>query len=117
MKADRSAIEACRLRQGAYRSETGSQFGAFYIPFRSAMLKVVVDDGATSGWEHVSVSLPNRCPNWDEMSHIKALFWDDEESVMQFHPRRSDYVNVHANCLHMWRKFGVEPELPPKEYV
>ena len=26
------------------------------------------------GWEHVSVSLQNRCPTWDEMCRIKDIF-------------------------------------------
>ena len=61
--------------------------------------------------EHVSVSLPRRCPTWEEMAMIKDIFWDDEETVIQFHPKKSEYVNVHQFCLHMWRKPGWEPEL------
>ena len=67
------------------------------IPFESFMLKVIASDGMS--WEHVSVSFPNRCPNWREMCFIKSLFWDDEDVVVQYHPAKSAYVNVHDHCL------------------
>lgn len=118
MRSDLSTAEPYRLRgTGPYSTDTGMPYGSFYVPFRTVTLVILADDGATSGWEHVSVSLPNRCPNWEEMCHVKALFWNDEESVMQFHPRRSEYVNNHPHCLHMWRERGLEPELPPREFV
>lgn len=68
-------------------------------PFRE--LTVQFSDGL--GWEHVSVSTTGRTPNWDEMCFVKAMFWDDEDCVMQLHPPRSVYVNVHRHCLHLWR--------------
>lgn len=69
------------------------------------------------GWEHVSVSLPRRCPTWDEMCLIKDIFWDEEECVVQFHPPRSQYVDTHPYCLHLWKKIGETYETPPKEFV
>lgn len=89
--------------------------GYFQIPFESFVLQVVASDGG--GWEHVSVSLKNRTPNWKEMCFIKDLFWDDEETVIQFHPPKSEYVNQHPNCLHLWRKTGQNLETPPRIFV
>lgn len=55
------------------------------------------------GWEHVSISLrAKRLPTWDEMCLIKDIFWDDEEDVVQMHPKKSQYVNL-AEALHLWR--------------
>lgn len=65
------------------------------------------------GWEHVSVSLPNRCPNWTEMCFVKNLFWGPEEIVMQFHPPESQNISNHPYCLHMWRNPNVGQALPP----
>ena len=48
--------------------ENGAEF---LIPFESFMLTVIVS--ARLGWETVSVSLPNRAPNWREMCFIKDL--------------------------------------------
>lgn len=89
--------------------------GYFSIPFESYTLMVVASDDM--GWEHVSVSLKNRTPNWREMCFIKDLFWEPEDCVIQFHPPRSEYVNVHEFCLHLWRKIGSEFETPPKILV
>lgn len=68
-----------------------------------------VSDG--SGWEHVSITLSTgkkgkevkRCPTWEEMCYIKNVFFGEEVYVMQFHPGKSDYVNMHEFCLHLWR--------------
>lgn len=69
------------------------------------------------GWEHVSVSYPNRCPTWEEMCKVKDMFWNEDECVVEYHPPKSERVNKHPYCLHLWRKVGEDFELPPKEYV
>lgn len=47
----------------------------------------------------------------------KDIFWDEEECVVQFHPPRSQYVDTHPYCLHLWKKIGETYETPPKEFV
>lgn len=89
--------------------------GMFIIPYHSYEFTVVASDG--EGWEHVSVSLKNRCPNWGEMSYIKSLFWSVNECVVEFHPPASEYVNNHENCLHMWKQVGKEWAMPPSILV
>lgn len=113
MKQNNEIIEQYRLTK--YSSKEDGNNGAFIVPFRSTELKVIVSDGA--GWDHVSVSLPNRCPNWLEMHFVKELFFEDEETVIQFHPKRSEYVNNHPYCLHLWRNQRTEIELPPSILV
>lgn len=76
-------------------------------------LLIIASDGL--GWEHVSVQAyrrQSRTPNWREMSLVKSLFWDDEDVVIQYHPRRSEYVNQHPHVLHLWRPIGVELPTP-----
>lgn len=71
--------------------------------------------GGLGSWEHVSVSVsrkPQDIPTWLEMCFVKDLFWTPEETVVQFHPAKSDYVNVY-NCLHLWKP-PYEVVLPPK---
>jgi hypothetical protein len=74
-------------------------------------------DETDRGWEHVSVSTAVRTPTWTEMSRVKHLFWDDEDVVVQFHPKRSEYVNLHPNCLHLWRWTAGDFPRPPKGLV
>lgn len=119
-------IENFRVRSGplASTSEYGAN-GAFTIPYGPVILTVIVNDATTwqeSGlplpaWEHVSVSLPARCPTWKEMDFIKRIFWRDDELVLQFHVPRAQHVNLHENCLHLWKPVGVEIPLPPPSTV
>lgn len=81
--------------------------GAFFIKLKHGQnVFVIASDGM--GWEHVSVSRKDRCPTWEEMCQVKAIFWDEEDCVVQYHPPRSEYVNHHKNCLHLWRPVGVD---------
>lgn len=72
-------------------------------------------------WEHVSVKAGDgrktRIPTWLEMCAVKAYFWDEEDTVLQFHPPKSQYVSMHADVLHLWRPIGVEIVLPPTIYT
>lgn len=106
-----------RIRTGRLASEDSiGNAGAFAIKLRNSQLVFVIASDAM-GWEHVSVSRLDSCPTWDEMCQIKAMFWDEEDCVIQFHPARSDYVNNHPNCLHLWRPTDVEMPVPPSIMV
>ena len=87
----------------------------FFGGIKAEPLTVVWSCGG--GWEHVSVSYRRRTPSWEEMCRVKDMFWNEEETVVQFHPKRSEYVNIHPHCLHLWRRCGEDYELPPKDFV
>jgi hypothetical protein len=90
--------------------------GCFIVPLKHQQkLRVIASNGL--GWEHVSVSRKDRCPTWDEMCQVKAMFWDEDDCVIQYHPPRSEYVNNHQNCLHLWRPIGVSLPMPPSIMV
>jgi len=78
-----------------------TNYGAFTFHRGNACLRVIAS--AAGGWEHVSVSLRTRCPTWEEMCYVKGIFFGEEETVMQLHPPKSQYVNHHPYCLHLWR--------------
>lgn len=97
--------------------KAGDPYGWFMIPSPTGtQVFAVMADGQDPDWQHVSVSMRNRCPTWDEMCYIKNLFWDETETVVQYHPPKSDYVNIAKNCLHLWRYRWDMPR-PPKAYV
>jgi hypothetical protein len=95
-------------------SPQGANYG--YFEYRGCR---IISSGVDPihGWEHVSVSKRNWTPTWQEMEAVKQLFWGDRETVIQFHPKKSEYVNIHKNCLHLWKKTGFEFQLPPQELV
>ena len=115
-------LEAGRVRTGPLASDPAwGPYGKFYVPGPCGRVLTIVASGAqyadAQGWEHVSVSLPNRCPNWPEMCFVKDLFWDENEVVVQFHPAKNNYVNNHAFCLHLWKDTQEDFRLPPSELV
>ena len=73
-------------------------------------------------WNHVSVTLKklekrkwkevSRSCTWLEMCFIKSLFWEDEETSMQLHPPKSEYVSTHPYCLHLWSPQQLEIPRP-----
>ena len=109
--------EKFRVRDG--RMGSNEQFGcngAFDVPLKHGQ-RVFVIASDQLGWEHVSVSRRDRAPLWDEMCQVKALFWEEDDCVVQFHPPRSDYVNQHPNCLHLWRFVDGSIPRPPTVLV
>lgn len=71
------------------------------------------------GWEHASVSpyAKRITPTWDDMTKIKEMCWEDDESVIQIHPPKEMYVNNMPNCLHLWRCYYKEMVTPPSCFV
>ncbi len=99
-------------------ARTGADGGCGYIYLGGTKYRpasVVFSWGG--GWEHVSVSFSTRCPTWEEMCKVKDMFWNEDECVIQYHPPKSEYVNNHPYCLHLWRKAGEDFERPPKTFV
>lgn len=89
-----------------------ANMGMFTIQMRNgAPLLIIASVGM--GWDHVSVSLPSRCPTWEEMERVKRLFFRDDETAMQLHVPPSDHKNHHPYCLHLWRPHNVEIPRPP----
>lgn len=101
MKLD-PVVEKYRRIHPVYGASSGN-CGYFVVPIPESRrnFNVIVSDGG--GWDHVSVSLPDRCPTWEEMCAIKRLFFAPDEVVMQLHPAERNYRNCHPYCLHLWR--------------
>ena len=117
-------IEEARITSGAgsYNSsrEDGMN-GAFLFIHGSKRLACIASD--QGGWEHVSVTDQTTrrshliCPIWQDMTFIKRRFWDDEETVVEFHVPMSEWINEHPGCLHLWKPVGVEIPRPPALFV
>ena len=100
-----------------YGSIGDSENGVFVLrsSVDGAAMLVVASSG--SGWDHVSVSRTNRCPNWPEMEQIKRLFFEDTETAMQLHVPPAEHRNCHPFCLHLWRPLDQEIPRPPSIFV
>lgn len=104
-------------RKLGVNGDSGNGYFKVYINGRSFF--VVASNGGR--WEHISVSLCNQkrkaCPTWEEMCEIKDMFFEAEERVVQYHPPKSEYVNMHPYCLHLWRPIDSDLPFPPSIFV
>ncbi len=111
-------LEEIKAQNNFVIMNTGNDggYGHLYLSGAKAKPAAVIFSWG-GGWEHVSVSHSHRCPTWEEMCRVKDMFWNEDECVVQYHPPKSEYVNNHPYCLHLWRKCGEDFELPPKEFI
>jgi hypothetical protein len=118
--SDWNYLNRHRVRSGTFRSDPDDGFnGAFNFPWLGkgkCNVLCIASDGLD--WQHVSVSLSSgEVPTWEMMCKIKELFFEPEHWVVQFHPAKADYVNIHDGCLHLWRPTKAAMPTPPKQCV
>ena len=53
-------------------------------------------------WIHVSVSRRSKVPSYDDLKLVKKLFIGDDLEAYQVFPKKSNHVNIHEYCLHLW---------------
>ena len=98
--------------------------GAFLVPYigadaRKRFIRVIASRGDPADpdelqrWDHLSASLADRCPTWEEMEFLKRLFFKPQETAMQLHVPTSAHISNHPYCLHIWRPLDVEIPRPP----
>jgi len=100
-----------------YGSFGDHETGVFWVRSKQdgTLLRVIASVG--DGWDHVSVSHQRRVPNYYELQQVKRLFFKPDEVVMQLFVADADHINVHSNCLHLWRPIGSAIPVPPREFV
>lgn len=67
-------------------------------------LRAIIDCSQKSDdrwWVHVSVSRATRTPSHEDMCLVKTAFLGDRYAYAVY-PPRSQYVNIHQHCLHLW---------------
>lgn len=82
---------------------------------KSKIIAVVFSWGGD--WDHISASYSNRCLTWEEICVIKDIFFNEDETVIQYHPAKANYINNHPFTLHLWRPQNQEIPMPPKWMV
>jgi hypothetical protein len=59
----------------------------------------------TIGW-HLSISCPTRYPTWEEIKAARYDLIPDKVTMVMVLPPKSEYVNVHPNCFHLYQEKG-----------
>lgn len=96
--------------------------GIFAMPVKGSKrpLRIIASSGGgpgSFGWDHVSVSLPARCPTWAEMDLAKDTFFYSYEICVQLHVPHDKHISNHPYCLHLWRPVDQDMPLPPSVLV
>lgn len=74
-------------------------FGAWYANV-STLSVCVANEG---GLLHVSIAHTTRYPTWDEILAVRDWVFPDEMEAVLVLARKSEYVNKHPNCFHIWQ--------------
>jgi hypothetical protein len=67
----------------------------------------VAEDGKR--WLHVSLSRRDRLPNWGDIKHVRDVFLGPEKTAYQIIAPKSEWVNIHRYCLHLWHCVDGDP--------
>lgn len=67
----------------------------------------VAEDGKR--WLHVSLSRKTRLPNWGDLKHVRDVFLGPEKTAYQIIAPRSEWINMHKFCLHLWHCVDGDP--------
>ena len=113
-------LESKRVLKGRHATEPHSGWGGAFMGVDGPRGKLNLIIGIGLGWEHVSVTTSHstsKVPSWKEMCFVKDLCWDGEECVVQYHPPKSSYVNIHPAVLHLWKPTDVGLPRPPSVMV
>jgi hypothetical protein len=74
--------------------------GSLWLSREKHLRLIVSVDG---GYLHASISHPDRYPTWAEIMRVRDWIFPAEMEVVMVLARRSEYVNLHPNCFHLWQ--------------
>lgn len=100
-----------------YGSLGDGDCGAFEVPSAVDLKPMFVIASVSDNWDHISVSRQNRAPNQLELDQVFRLFFAPGETAVQFFVPTADHINVHNNCLHLWRPRLAPMPRPPQVFV
>ncbi len=86
-------------------SQNGERGGCGKLLFgslKNCSIIWTIEDIGNHHKDHVSICPTGRLPTWDEMCKVKDMFFYDEEECYQIFPKKSEYVNLAKNALHIW---------------
>jgi len=70
--------------------------------YKAGKLQVIVGQQPNDGRWHLSISHPGRYPTWDEIKEARYQLVPNNVTMAMLLPPKEQYVNVHANCFHLW---------------
>lgn len=92
------------LRAGYIETPIGHRAATVFKHKLTALIVLVSKSRLTdqTEWWHVSVSYPDRIPDWEIIRKVRDEFLGENVEAYQVIPKKVDYVNLHHFCLHLW---------------
>lgn len=56
-----------------------------------------------NGYLHLSISTPDALPSYAELKAARYVFCPDEIYMAEIFPPKSEFINVHPYCRHLWQ--------------
>jgi hypothetical protein len=81
-------------------SAAGARYIHLFVPMSVILSDAVELDGKR--WRHFSMARADRIPTWEELVAMKELFLGAESRALQVIAPRSEWVNIHPYCLHLF---------------
>ena len=92
------SVRELGLDGGAYKSRNGL----------AVIISCCIEEDGKN-WVHLSVSRKNSMPTWGELVDVKEIFLGKNAVAIQVLPPRSEWVNVHPFCLHLYQCLDARP--------
>lgn len=120
---DLTKLDPYRVIDDRFAPSNPKLEGLFVIPSVVDKVAMHILCSGSRGWDHVSVSRPDRIPEWIEMEQVKRTFFNDDECALQLHPPTAQYITGvwpgrrSLFCLHLWKPHDLEIPRPPRWMV
>lgn len=72
-------------------------------PMKLNVIASLDDTPAYGPLYHVSLSHPNKLPDWETVRLVRDAYFPADVDVMMVLPREEDYVNFHQYTFHLWQ--------------
>jgi hypothetical protein len=82
-----------------FQGPAPSLIGQLWVSRTRGLSVILSIDG---GHRHLSIASPARYPSWDEILRVRNWYFPEEMEVVMVLARRSEYVNLHPTCFHLW---------------
>ena len=75
-----------------------NQFKEGIFNFRGCIVIVAIENGMY----HLSISKANEHPSYEDIKQARYNFTPDSVVMAQIFPPKSQFVNLHEHCFHLW---------------
>lgn len=99
-----------KLPPGWQERVSGVDGSAWYNSKRKlAVIGSISVEADGKPWLHLSLSHPKRMPTYDDLVYLKKHWAGEDRKCIMVMPPKSEHVNIHPFCLHLWCCLGEDP--------